>query len=210
MKFIVFNIVVAISISYLIFSQPGQSIGSWVDSLIGRLDNQIINQVETSKNKNISEGKIEELPSKNRPEEYNISELSKNKIKEIALETVHNSLEKLIAKENLVKTPIKGPSGEFSANELTAANSGSNETKPNLIVNEGSHEPLETAFNELYPNLMDSEVKKNNVKVTADTKRLMTKNTSDKPAYMTNNERQIELGNLIENLQLTYLNSTGK
>ena len=34
MKFIVFNLVVALSIGYLVFAEPGQSVGNWLDNLV--------------------------------------------------------------------------------------------------------------------------------------------------------------------------------
>ena len=60
MRFLVFNLVVFLSIGYLFTAAPGQSVGSWLDGTINSVGDVITNQSEIKSDKKLNVS----LPSK--------------------------------------------------------------------------------------------------------------------------------------------------
>ena len=54
MRFLVFNLVVFLSIGYLFTAAPGQSVGSWLDGTINSVGNVMTDQSEIKSNKKLN------------------------------------------------------------------------------------------------------------------------------------------------------------
>ena len=204
MKFIVFNLVVALSIGYLVFAEPDQSVGNWLDNLASEFgeNKQILTQ-NSEETLNLKSHVLKDKPEPSPKVEQEPTKISKEQIKQIAMETVQGVLNQ--ASSNLRKENLGSDESALRANEIqTALNSSENRKQIKQPVPEKG-EDLKTAFEQLYTENSDRELEKLIVKPDAPSNKQQNLDGPEQQIFMSNSERQIALSELIQNLQLKYV-----
>ena len=204
MKFIVFNLVVALSIGYLVFAEPGQSVGNWLDNLVGEFDEnkQVLTQnSEETQNLKDHVGKFRSELSPEVEQEH--TKISKEQIKQIAMQTVQGVLNQ--ASSNLRKENLGSDESLLNASEIqTALNASENRKQIEHPVPE-KEQDFKMAFEQLYIDRPESELENLIVKPEAPSNKQENLNEPEQQIFMSNSERQIALSELIQNLQLKYV-----
>ena len=204
MKFIVFNLVVALSIGYLVFAEPGQSVGNWLDNLVSEFDQnkQILTQ-NSDETPNLKHHLVKDQPELKPKVEQESTKISKEQIKQIAMETVQGVLNE--ASSNLRKENLGSDEGALHATEIQPAlNASANRKQIKNPVPE-KEEDLKMAFEQLYTENSGRELENLIVKSEAPSHKQENLDGPEKPIFMSNSERQIALSELIQNLQLKYV-----
>ena len=230
MRFLIFNMVVFLSIGYLFTAVPGQSVGNWLDATIDMVSRIVASAPPTAASKKMPalEDKLAQLvvptPLPVAPHNDDIK-INGNTIQKIISDSVNNYLEEIAAGRGGVQADKAAPLPRAAATTAAPAD----QTAP-LPINRASQtavtgktpDPVEqnttsptvsrapaeadallaSGFSELYP----AEPKA----VSTERDELELQDTLAAPVYMNSGDRQAALSTLIQNLQLTYLERTGQ
>jgi hypothetical protein len=239
MRFLVFNLVVFMSIGYLFTAAPGQSVGSWLDGTINSVGDVITNQSEIKSDKKLNVS----LPSK--PETTNHFDPDKSNV-QVSGQPSSGKGSNQINVEKIQKTisdAINANLRQIVSNLRIAEPQTVDVVKPDQAVTATSSDeagqikpdkPVPVKKNENASTVVKTEelAKKSPQKSTADTEEALAKafrelypaDTSKTTApdatlpmietqpvvtFMTASDRQQALSELIQNLQLTYITRTG-
>ena len=204
MKFIVFNLVVALSIGYLVFAEPGQSVGNWLDNLVSEFgeNKQILTQ-NSEETLNLKNHMVKEQPESSPKVEQERTKISKEQIKQIAMETVQGVLNQ--ASSNLRKENLDSDESALNATEIQTALSASENRKQIKHPVPEKEEDFKMAFEELYNENSERELENVIVKPQASSNKQENLDGPEQQIFMSNSERQIALSELIQNLQLKYV-----
>ena len=239
MRFLVFNLVVFLSIGYLFTAAPGQSVGNWLDSTINSFSNVMTDQSETESDKkpdvllsskpkfvNHSDSdstNVETLTGLSSDKGSN--QVTVEKIQKTISDAINANLRQIVSSLHLPDRQSADTVKLNQASEVTTS-TGAQQTKPIKSVSptknesgsivaktvEPAKKPLQQstaesetalaqAFRELYP-VETSET-------TIPDAALPTNKTQQTPIFMSPNDRQQALSELIQNLQLTYVTRAG-
>ena len=239
MRFLVFNLVVFLSIGYLFTAAPGQSVGSWLDGTINSVGDVITNQSEIKSDKKLNVS----LPSKPKttnhldPDKSNIqvsgqpssgkgsNQINVEKIQKTISDAINANLRQIVSNLRIAEPQtVDAVKPDQAVTATTSDEAG--QMKPDKPVplkkNENASTVIKTA--EL--------AKKSPQKSTADTEEALAKafrelypadtrkttvpdetlptiETQPAVTFMTASDRQQALSELIQNLQLTYITRTG-
>ena len=204
MKFIVFNLVVALSIGYLVFAEPGQSVGNWLDNLVSEFgeNKQILTQ-NSEETLNLKNHVVKEQPEPSPKVEQESTKISKEQIKQIAMETVQGVLNQ--ASSNLRKENLDSDESALNATEIQTALSASENRKQIKHPAPEKEEDFKMAFEQLYNENSERELENVIVKPEASSNKQENLDGPEQQIFMSNSERQIALSELIQNLQLKYV-----
>ena len=239
MRFLVFNLVVFLSIGYLFTAAPGQSVGSWLDGTINSVGDVITNQSEIKSDKKLNVS----LPSKPKttnhfdPDKSNIqvsgqpssgkgsNQINVEKIQKTISDAINANLRQIVSNLRIAEPQTVDAVKPDQAVTATTSDEAV-QIKPDKPVpvkkNENASTVVKTA--EL--------AKKSPQKSTADTEEALAKafrelypadtskttapdatlpmiETQPEVTFMTASDRQQALSELIQNLQLTYITRTG-
>ena len=239
MRFLVFNLVVFLSIGYLFTAAPGQSVGSWLDGTINSVGDVITNQSEIKSDKKLNVS----LPSKPKttnhfdPDKSNIqvsdqpssgkesNQINVEKIQKTISDAINANLRQIVSNLHIAEPQtVDAVKPDQAVTATTSDEAG--QIKPDKPVpvkkNENASTVVKTA--EL--------AKKSPQQSTADTEEALAKafrelypadankttvpdaslpmiETQPAPTFMTPSDRQQALSELIQNLQLTYITQAG-
>ena len=239
MRFLVFNLVVFLSIGYLFTAAPGQSVGSWLDGTINSVGDVITNQSEIKSDKKLNVS----LPSKPKttnhfdPDKSNIqvsgqpssgkgsNQINVEKIQKTISDAINANLRQIVSNLRIAEPQtVDAVKPDQAVTATTSDEAG--QMKPDKPVplkkNENASTVIKTA--EL--------AKKSPQKSTGDTEEALAKafrelypadtskttapdatlpmiETQSEVTFMTASDRQQALSELIQNLQLTYITRTG-
>ena len=230
MRFLIFNMVVFLSIGYLFTAAPGQSVGNWLDATIDMVSRIVASAPPTAASKKMPalEDKLAQLvvptPLPVAPHNDDIK-INGNTIQKIISDSVNNYLEEIAAGRGDVQADKAAPLPRAAATTAAPAD----QTAP-LPINRASQtavtgktpDPVEqnttsptvsrapaeadallaSGFSELYP----AEPKA----VSTASDELAPQHTFAAPGFMNLGDRQAALSELIQNLQLTYLERAGQ
>lgn len=230
MRFLIFNMVVFLSIGYLFTAAPGQSVGNWLDATIDMVSRIVASAPPTAASKKMPalEDKLAQLvvptPLPVAPHNDDIK-INGNTIQKIISDSVNNYLEEIAAGRGGVQADNAAPLPRAAATTAAPAD----QTAP-LPINRASQttvtgkmpDPAEqnttpptvsrapaeadallaSGFSELYP----AEPKA----VSTASDELAPQHTFSAPGFMNLGDRQAALSELIQNLQLTYLERAGQ
>ena len=239
MRFLVFNLVVFLSIGYLFTAAPGQSVGSWLDGTINSVGDVITNQSEIKSDKKLNVS----LPSK--PETTNHFDPDKSNV-QVSGQPSSGKGSNQINVEKIQKTisdAINANLRQIVSNLRIAEPQTVDVVKPDQAVTATSSDeagqikpdkPVPVKKNENASTVVKTEelAKKSPQKSTADTEEALAKafrelypadtskttapdatlpmiETQPAVTFMTASDRQQALSELIQNLQLTYITRTG-
>ena len=239
MRFLVFNLVVFLSIGYLFTAAPGQSVGSWLDGTINSVGDVITSQSEIKSDKKLNVS----LPSKPKttnhfdPDKSNIqvsgqpssgkgsNQINVEKIQKTISDAINANLRQIVSNLRIAEPQTVDAVKPDQAVTATTSDEAV-QIKPDKPVpvkkNENASTVVKTA--EL--------AKKSPQKSTADTEEALAKafrelypantrkrtvpdatlpmiETQPAVTFMTASDRQQALSELIQNLQLTYITRTG-
>ena len=229
MRFLIFNMVVFLSIGYLFTAAPGQSVGNWLDATIDMVS-RVASAPPTAASKKMPtrEDKLAQLvvptPLPVAPHNDDIK-INGNTIQKIISDSVNNYLEEIAAGRGGVQADNAAPLPRAAATTAAPADQTAplpinrasqttvtgkmpdpaeqNTTPP--TVSRGPAEAdalLASGFSELYP----AEPKA----VSTASDELAPQHTFAAPGFMNLGDRQAALSELIQNLQLTYLERAGQ
>ena len=230
MRFLIFNMVVFLSIGYLFTAAPGQSIGNWIDATIDTISRTVASASPTDAPKQVSapEDKLAQStvspPTPVTAQNDNIK-INDSTIQKIISDSVNRYLKEIVAGSGGGQTDDTASSSRVdvtndviadqtaplaldhairtAATAATSSLAKKNTTVPPVIqASATSDEPLASGFSELYS--ADPKV----VVTTRD--ELMPQDVVDSPVFMNSGDRQAALSELIQNLQLTYLERAGQ
>ena len=239
MRFLVFNLVVFLSIGYLFTAAPGQSVGSWLDGTINSVGDVMTNQSEIQSDKKLNVS----LPSK--PKTTNHFDPDKSSI-QVSGQRSSGKGSNQINVEKIQKTisdAINANLRQIVSNLRIAEPQTVDAVKPDQAVTATSSDeagqikqdkPVPVKKNENASTVVKTAelAKKSPQKSTADTEEALAKafrelypadtskttapdatlpmiETQPEVTFMTASDRQQALSELIQNLQLTYITHTG-
>jgi hypothetical protein len=230
MRFLIFNMVVFLSIGYLFTAAPGQSVGNWIDATIDKVSRTVAltSPADAKKNGLTPADKLARLvvptPLPVVPHNDDIK-INGNTIQKIISDSVNNYLEEIGASLDGVqaeKTPslprtaatIAAPveqtaplpidrASQTAVTGKTPDSIKQNTTSPKVIRAPADADALlASGFSELYP----AEPKA----VSTARDELAPQDTVAAPVFMNSGDRQAALSELIQTLQLTYLERAGQ
>ena len=230
MRFLIFNMVVFLSIGYLFTAVPGQSVGNWLDATIDMASRIVASAPPTAAPKQMPalEDKLAQLvvptPLPVAPHNDDIK-IDGNTIQKIISDSVNNYLEEIAAGRGGVQADKAAPLPRAAATTAVPADQAAslqinrasqtavtgktpNPVEQNITSPSVSRAPAEAdallanGFSELYP----SEPKA----VSTELNELELEDKLAAPVYMNSGDRQAALSTLIQNLQFTYLERTGQ
>ena len=230
MRFLIFNMVVFLSIGYLLTAAPGQSIGNWIDATIDKVSRTMASASPTDTTKQVPapEDKLAQstvsLPTPFAAQNDNIK-INDSTIQKIISDSVNSYLKEIVAgsgggqtdntaspsrvdvtndviADQTAPLPIDRAS-RTAVTAITSSLAKKDTTVPPVIQASATiDESLASGFSELYP--ADPKV------VVATRDELTPQNVVDSPVFMNSEDRQTALSELIQNLQLTYLERAGQ
>lgn len=220
MKFLVFNIVVLLSLGYLITGQKNQSVGNWLDALPEKILNSyetkdLTNflpekQVELARTpaKNVS--KVESLVSKNVEDtEASQSKISAEKLELLIEETVRKSISEQTEKlKEQQKQRLIPESSESLGSEITQTADISKKmdgAKPQTISK--SDKEFARAFAEFAKTDQTTKADVDAFGKTADQN--IQDGSDDETTFMSAYERQLALSDFIQKMQIVSVERGG-
>ena len=220
MKFLVFNIVVLLSLGYLVTGQKNQSVGNWLDALPEKILNSYESKdltnflpekkVELAKSpaKNINE--VESLASKNgESEEVSQSRISAEKLELLIEETVRKSIseqtEKL--KEQKKQRLISGDFENLGSKITQTADLSTKMDGEKLQTKPKSDKEFARAFAEFAKSDQTTKV---DVEATGKTTDKNVQDVSEhQKTFMTAYERRLALSDFIQQMQIVSVERGG-
>ena len=220
MKFLVFNIVVLLSLGYLITGQKNQSVGNWLDALPEKILNSyetkdLTNflpekQVELARTpaKNVS--KVESLVSKNVEDtEASQSKISAEKLELLIEETVRKSISEQTEKlKGQQKQRLISESSENLGGDITQTADISKKmdgAKPQTVSK--SDKEFARAFAEFAKSDQTTKVDMDAFGKTADQN--IQDGSTDETTSMSAYERQLALSDFIQKMQIVSVERGG-
>ena len=239
MRFLVFNLVVFLSIGYLFTATPGQSVGSWLDGTINSVGNLMTDQSEIKVDKKLNVSLSPKTESTNHfdPDKSNIqvsgqpssgegdNQINVEKIQKTISDAINANLRQIVSNLRIAEPQtVDAVKPDQAVTATTSDEAG--QIKPDKPVpvkkNKNASTVVKTA--EL--------AKKSPQKSTADKEEALAKafrelypadtskikvpdatlpmiETQPAVTFMTASDRQQALSELIQNLQLTYITQTG-
>ena len=230
MRFLIFNMVVFLSIGYLFTAAPGQSVGNWLDATIDMVSRIAASKPPTAPPKQMPapEEKLAQLvvpmPLPVAPHNDDIK-INGDTIQKIISDSVNNYLEEIAAGRGGVQADKAAPLPRAAATTAAPADqtaplpiNRASQTAvtgktPDLVEQNTTPPPVSRApaeadallasgFSELYP----AEPKA----VSTAREELAPQDTVVSPVFMNSGDRQTALSELIQDLQLTYLERAGQ
>ena len=230
MRFLIFNMVVFLSIGYLFTAAPGQSVGNWLDATIDMVSRVAASAPPTASPKQMParEDKLAQLvvstPLPVAPHNDDIK-INGNTIQKIISDSVNNYLEEIVAARGGVQADKAAPLPRAAAttaapadqtaplpinraSQIAVAGKTPDPVEQNTTSPTVSRAPAEadallaSGFSELYP----AEPKA----VSTARDEVTPQDTVAAPVFMNSGDRQAALSELIQNLQLTYLERAGQ
>ncbi len=239
MRFLVFNLVVFLSIGYLFTAAPGQSVGHWLDNTIGSFNQETtaIKTAELDKKPDVLLST--KLKPHNHPDPMKSSvqssgklssgehsnQITAEKIQKTINDAINANLRQIVASLHLAENqsldsvksdPVVTMTTSTEATQVKPVQTLPDTSKsPGSVVSktvelakkplkqtiENSDKALAQGFRELYsadtivPTIGDNNLPSNEKQPTL--------------KFMTPNDRQTALSELIQNLQLTYVTRAG-
>ena len=220
MKFLVFNIVVLLSLGYLITGQKNQSVGNWLDALPEKILNSyetkdLTNflpekQVELAQTpaKNVSE--VESLVSKNVEDKEALqSKISAEKLELLIEETVRKSISEQTEKlKGQQKQRLISESSENLGSDITQTADISKKmdgAKPQTVSK--SDKEFARAFAEFAKSDQTTKVDMDAFGKTADQN--IQDGSDDETIFMSAYERQLALSDFIQKMQIVSVERGG-
>ena len=230
MRFLIFNMVVFLSIGYLFTAAPGQSVGNWLDATIDMISRSVASAPPNAASKQIlaSEDKLAQpAVSASAPvtSQNDDIKITADKIQEIISDSINSNLKEIVAglggvhADKPVSLPrvastTAAPAGQNApspierAGETTVTGKTPDLAKQNTMSPTVSRAPadadtmLASRFSKLYPS------DQNTVSTARDA--LAPQDTFAAPVFMNPGDRQAALSELIQSLQLTSLARAGQ
>jgi len=230
MRFLIFNMVVFLSIGYLFTAAPGQSVGNWLDATIDMVSRSVASTPPNAASKQIlaSEDKLaQSAVSASAPvtSQNDDIKITADKIQEIVSASIKSNLKEIAAGLSGVQADNTKPlpraaattaapadqTAPFSLDHVSqtaAAGKTPGLVKPHTTLPTVSQVPadadamLASGFSELYP--------ADPTAVSATRDALASQDMVSAPVFMNPGDRQAALSELIQNLQLTYLERAGQ
>lgn len=239
MRFLVFNLVVFLSIGYLFTAAPNQSVGSWLDGTINSVGNVMTDQSEIKSNKKLNVSLSPKPDSTNHfdPDKSNIqvsgqpssdkgsNQINVEKVQKTISEAINASLRQIVSNLHLADRQLAESVKPDQAVVETASTEAEQikTFKPVPVKKNESGstdvKTLEPAKKPLQQNTADTEealakafrelYPADNSKTTVPDATLPTIETQPAVTFMTASDRQQALSELIQNLQLTYIARAG-
>ena len=224
MRFLIFNMVVFLSIGYLFTAAPGQSVGNWIDATIDKVSRTVAlaSSDDAPKHGLTPADKLAQLvvPTPTpvaAPNEY--IKINEDKIQKIIGDSINSYLKEIVAGSVSVQAentaPMPSTAGTSAPKEdhtvqlpidraSQAAVTGKMQdiSEQNITPSTVSRAPAEadvllaSGFSELYPEDLEA--------VSTVRDELAPQDTGAAPVFMNPGDRQAALSELIQNLQLTY------
>ena len=225
MRFLIFNIVVFLSIGYLFTAAPGQSVGNWLDATIDMVSQSVASappnaasrQILASEDKMAPSAVSASAPVTSQNDDIKITA---DKIQEIVSASINSNLREIAASlggvqaDNTAPLPhaaatTAAPADQTAPLSLDRVSQTAATGKTQGLLNPHKTLPtvsqlpadadtmLASGFSELYP--ADSTA----VSATRDAP--ASQDMVAAPVFMSPGDRQAALSELIQNLQLTYL-----
>ena len=220
MKFLVFNIVVLLSLGYLVTGQKNQSVGNWLDALPEKILNSyetkdLTNflpekQVEVARTPSKNVSKVESLVSKNvEDKEASQSKISAEKLELLIEETVRKSIadqtEKLKGQQ---KQQLIPESSENLGSEIAQTADISKKmdgAKPQTISK--SDKEIARAFAEFAKSDQTTKVDEEATVKTTDQN--FQDVSEDQTTFMSAYERRLALSDFIQQMQIVSVERGG-
>ena len=230
MRFLIFNMVVFLSIGYLFTAAPDQSVGNWIDATIDKASQTVASASPPVVPKQVPApaDKLEQLViSKPLPvaSQNNDIKINSDTIQKIISDSVNSYLEEIVAGAGGIQADDTAPLPRVALNSATKADHTTplpidrasqtavtgktpdsikqNTTSPKVIRAPADADALlASGFSELYP----AEPKA----VSTARDELAPQDTVAAPVFMNSGDRQAALSELIQTLQLTYLERAGQ
>ncbi len=230
MRFLIFNMVVFLSIGYLFTAAPGQSVGNWLDATIDMVSRTVASAPPTAAPKKIPapEDKLAQsaastpAPATTQNDDIKITA---DKIQKIISESINSNLKEIaaglggvnadkLAPLQRVSATTAAPADQTAPSPIDRASQAAvtgktpDPVKQNTMSPTVSRAPAEadlllaSGFSELYP--ADPKA------VSSGRDALAPQDTVAAPVFMNPGDRQAALSELIQNLQLTYLERAGQ
>ena len=239
MRFLVFNLVVFLSIGYLFTAAPGQSVGSWLDGTINSVGSVMTDQSETESDKkpNVSLSSKPESPNHFDPDKSNVqgsgqpssgkgsNQINVEKIQKTISDAINANLRQIVSNLHLAdrqSVDAVKPDQAVIATTSTEAEQIKPDNPVSVKKNENGSivvKTVEPAKKPLQQSTEDSEealAKAFRELYPADTSEttvldatLPIGETQPALTFMTPSDRQQALSELIQNLQLTYVTRAG-
>ena len=230
MRFLIFNMVVFLSIGYLFTAAPDQSVGNWIDATIDKVSQTVASASPVVAPKQVlaPADKLEQLViSKPLPvaSQNDDIKINSDTIQKIISDSVNSYLEEIVAGAGGIQADNTAPLPRVALNSATKADhttplpidraSQTAVTAKTIdLVKKSATLPLATqrsaeadellasGFSELYP--------ANPKVVAAAREELAPQDIVAAQVFMNSGDRQAALSELIQNLQLTYLERAGQ
>ena len=230
MRFLIFNMVVFLSIGYLFTAAPGQSVGNWLDGTIDMVSQTLASappiaapkQISAPEDKPVRSAVSSAVPSNAQNDDIKITA---DKIQKIISDSINSNLKEIAAGFGDVHADKPAPLPRLAATTAAPADqtrpspidrasqtpvTGKTQesVKQNTMSPSSSQAPAEAdallanGFSELYP------ADQNAVSTARD--ELAQQDKVVAPVFMNQRDRQAALSELIQNLQLTYLERAGQ
>lgn len=230
MRFLIFNMVVFLSIGYLVTAAPGQSVGNWIDATIDMVSRTMASasptaapkHVPASGDKLVQSAALEPAPASAQNDDIKITA---DKIQKIISDSINSNLKEIAAglggvqADNTAPLPraaatTAAPADQTAPSSLDRASQTAATGKTPDLVKPHTTSPtvrqapadadamLASGFSELYP--ADPPA----VSTTRDA--LASQDIVAAPVFMNPGDRQAALSELIQNLQLTYVERAGQ
>lgn len=230
MRFLIFNMVVFLSIGYLFTAAPDQSVGNWIDATIDKVSRSVASASPADAKEN-GLAPANELAQLVVPAPLPVAthnddiKINGNTIQKIISDSVNSYLGEIVAgsggvqADNTVSSPRVAVNNAATADHTAlspidrASHTAVTATAPDLVkqnttpstvsrASAKADEALASGFSELYP--ADPEA------VVAARDELVPQDIIATPVFMNSGDRQAALSELIQNLQLTYLERAGQ
>jgi hypothetical protein len=230
MRFLIFNLVVFLSIGYLFTAAPGQSVGNWIDATIDKVSRTVALAPPTDAPKHVlapANMLAQSATATSTPvaAENDDIKINDNKIQKIISDSINSYLKEIVAGSggiqadntaSLPRVPVTNTvtadktaplpidrASQTAAKAKTPGPVEQNTTLPTVIrASAEADELLASGFSELYP--ADQKV------LVAARDELAPQNIIAAPVFMNSGDRQAALSELIQNLQLTYIKRAGQ
>ena len=239
MRFLVFNLVVFLSIGYLFTAAPGQSVGSWLDGTINSVGNVMTDQSEIKSNKKLNVSLSSKPESTNHfdPDKSNIQvsgqpssgmgsdQINVEKIQKTVSDAINANLRQIVSNLHLAEPQtIDAVKPDQAVMAKTSKRAGQIKSdKPKAVKkNEGASTVVKTAETANRPPQQstadtEEELAKafrelypvDTSKTTVPDATVPRVETQPAMTFMTPSDRQQALSELIQNLQLTYIARAG-
>lgn len=227
MRFLIFNMVVFLSIGYLFTAAPGQSVGNWIDATIDKVSRSVASASPADAKEN-GLAPANELAQLVVPAPLPVAthnddiKINGNTIQKIISDSVNSYLGEIVAgsggvqADKTVSSPLVAVNNaattdhtalspiDRAAVTATVTDLVKQNTTPSTVsrASATADAALASGFSELYP--ADPEA------VVAAPDELVPQDIIATPVFMNSGDRQAALSELIQNLQLTYLERAGQ